>query len=205
MTKEGPNQGRYFYTCSKLRDEQCGFFKFTDELEKTGGAPTNSSKGFTGNSNIGNISNKNTFGGFQPASSVSEAGLIGGSPYMSTLFLNCPSTIACFVSLSRQWQNLSTRTFGYSNNKLRRSATGSHGAIVGWWPRTTNHPRIIGAGSGSVPSYRNSAITFSGRTRWIWRPCRQPRGPAKATVTAAVEGEVEERRKRMRHVSSVSR
>ncbi|KAF9376415.1 DNA topoisomerase [Podila verticillata] len=70
VTKEGPNQGRYFYTCSKPWDEQCGFFKFTDDLEKTGGTPTNGSRGFTGNSNIGNTSNMNTLGGFQSASST---------------------------------------------------------------------------------------------------------------------------------------
>lgn len=102
-----------------------------------------------------------------------------------------------------QWQNLSKRTFGCNNSKIRRSATGSHGANVGWWLRTTNHPRIICAGSGSVPRYRNRAIIFSGRTCWIWRPCRLLRGPAKTTTTP-VEVEVEERRKRMRRASSVS-
>ncbi|KAG0079394.1 DNA topoisomerase [Podila epicladia] len=69
VTKEGDNQGRMFYTCSKPRDEQCGFFKFADELE-TGGALTSNSRGFTGNNNS---SNKNTFGGFQTSSTLAQS------------------------------------------------------------------------------------------------------------------------------------
>ena len=35
--KPGANQGRWFYTCGKPRDEQCGFFSWTDETPRGGG------------------------------------------------------------------------------------------------------------------------------------------------------------------------
>lgn len=45
-TKEGANQGRKFFTCSKGRDDGCGFFEWMDEggggkvvPQKRGGAP----------------------------------------------------------------------------------------------------------------------------------------------------------------------
>ncbi|XP_033096293.1 DNA topoisomerase 3-alpha-like [Anneissia japonica] len=36
VQKEGANQGRQFYTCSKPRDSQCGFFQWTDESTNSG-------------------------------------------------------------------------------------------------------------------------------------------------------------------------
>jgi len=32
VVKEGENQGRMFFTCAKSRDDQCGFFCFSDSL-----------------------------------------------------------------------------------------------------------------------------------------------------------------------------
>ena len=32
VQKEGPNKGRQFYTCSKPREEQCGFFEWADDV-----------------------------------------------------------------------------------------------------------------------------------------------------------------------------
>lgn len=31
VQKEGPNKGRQFHTCSKLREQQCGFFEWADD------------------------------------------------------------------------------------------------------------------------------------------------------------------------------
>ena len=36
--KEGTNKGRQFYCCAKPRDQQCGFFQWSDE---DGGATNN--------------------------------------------------------------------------------------------------------------------------------------------------------------------
>ena len=32
VQKEGPNKGRQFYTCSKPREDQCGFFEWADDI-----------------------------------------------------------------------------------------------------------------------------------------------------------------------------
>ena len=32
MQKDGPNKGRQFFTCSKPRDDQCGFFEWADDV-----------------------------------------------------------------------------------------------------------------------------------------------------------------------------
>ncbi|KAF9365115.1 DNA topoisomerase [Mortierella sp. NVP85] len=39
VTKEGPNQGRMFYTCAKPREQQCGFFAFVDDANASNAAP----------------------------------------------------------------------------------------------------------------------------------------------------------------------
>ena len=36
--KDGPNKGREFYCCSKPREEQCGYFQWSDELPAPGRA-----------------------------------------------------------------------------------------------------------------------------------------------------------------------
>merc|ERR1719339_24869 len=36
VRKDGPNQGRDFFCCPKPQGEQCGFFKFADEVEGGG-------------------------------------------------------------------------------------------------------------------------------------------------------------------------
>ncbi len=32
VQKDGANQGRQFYTCSKPREDQCGFFEWADDV-----------------------------------------------------------------------------------------------------------------------------------------------------------------------------
>ena len=32
VQKEGPNKGRQFCTCSKPREDQCGFFEWADDV-----------------------------------------------------------------------------------------------------------------------------------------------------------------------------
>ncbi|XP_061455143.1 DNA topoisomerase 3-alpha [Rhineura floridana] len=50
VQKEGPNKGRQFHTCSKLREQQCGFFQWADENMAT--ATTFPSNHFMGEGNL---------------------------------------------------------------------------------------------------------------------------------------------------------
>ncbi|KAG0049671.1 DNA topoisomerase [Gryganskiella cystojenkinii] len=71
VVKEGENQGRMFYTCAKPREEQCGFFEFSDSLgSKTG---TGSGGGGGTNRNVGE------------SDSFSQNGLHASSVYHETL------------------------------------------------------------------------------------------------------------------------
>ncbi|XP_077967820.1 DNA topoisomerase 3-alpha-like isoform X2 [Styela clava] len=54
VLKDGPNKGRQFYTCEKPRDQQCGFFEWSDAVSRQ------SSSG--GSRGLYNISNNNTRG-----------------------------------------------------------------------------------------------------------------------------------------------
>ncbi|XP_060575615.1 uncharacterized protein LOC132733052 [Ruditapes philippinarum] len=44
VKKDGPNCGRYFYTCSANRNQQCKFFQWADEMRKGGGMSGNKRK-----------------------------------------------------------------------------------------------------------------------------------------------------------------
>ncbi|KAF9412994.1 DNA topoisomerase [Podila epigama] len=71
VTKEGDNKGRKFLTCSQPRDQQCGFFKFSDEIHNGArvGSGTNHDLG-SSNTNSGNMY-KNSFQG--ASASIMEA------------------------------------------------------------------------------------------------------------------------------------
>ncbi|XP_054850854.1 DNA topoisomerase 3-alpha isoform X2 [Eublepharis macularius] len=45
VQKEGPNKGRQFHTCSKPREQQCGFFQWTDENVAPAGFPSSHFQG----------------------------------------------------------------------------------------------------------------------------------------------------------------
>uniref|UniRef100_A0A667XA94 DNA topoisomerase n=1 Tax=Myripristis murdjan TaxID=586833 RepID=A0A667XA94_9TELE len=59
VQKDGPNKGRMFHTCGKLRDQQCGFFQWADEnVPPPGGL----GGGFSGGRDGGKQGRKNTGG-----------------------------------------------------------------------------------------------------------------------------------------------
>ena len=71
VRKEGPNKGRDFFCCSKPQGEQCGYFKFSDELEQGGG-----SQGGGGGGGFGSAVGFGGGGGSDPEAPVCQCGQV---------------------------------------------------------------------------------------------------------------------------------
>ncbi|XP_070580775.1 DNA topoisomerase 3-alpha-like [Ptychodera flava] len=84
VQKEGPNKGREFWTCPKPRDNQCGFFEWTDGVGNTNAGFGGNSRGF-GNSGRGrggqrsnwNSRNENDGGGNPKKRKTVTCGICG--------------------------------------------------------------------------------------------------------------------------------